>query len=538
MNCYLIPNSKIMNKTSAISSNFLNLKINEQENYSFSTRGREFLCLNKRLVEIGIGTCVVASILKDFNFRVGVISLNFDLKLDYQKLTFLFDYLLPVGFGLSSLIKISNYEGLSWLLLASNLFQNRPSYLNETEFAVLFWSACSISATIGRGIMMAGYLTTSLLTSSFLINQYGWQSICQKLTHFNNWQNTAVSGILEIKDNFKYQVSLLGRDVLCLNKALLYTYFILSCFLTFSYHYENKEFALNYPILLRTSAFIAALSTAKIIFKNYSKFFTLMLTALCMTPSNAKILSQVLLSEIGSGMLYGGIGLIIFALFSYIIKKTDNKQAIKILNYLKDKKSEAEYKRDIENQRKILETRKEEINKRNNTRHNNPLTENNEPYTTATEYSKHEPRIKISKKIDKPTAKTQNKNTVKNTVIKKTPVIETNKEYIVNLTRDHLTTWNQLFEITKSKPDHLVIPASEIIKLITTLGGHITKSGKYYHMHFGNKNLAHFEITHGKGKTKDKAETLTAHYAQNIKEGIEKAIDSGYISEHFVKVKH
>ncbi len=531
-----------MNKTSAISSNFLSFKINEKENYSFSTRGREFLCLNKRLVEIGIGTCLVAVYLKGTTYEEGPLLLNRDFELNYAKLVFIFDYMLPVGLGLYGLMKAFGYQGLSFLLLWSALqrstkhvsdSQNPADFQTPKEFGVLLQAIGSAFATIGRSIMLVGCLGIFLVSSSFLINQYAWQSLCKMLAHFNNWQNVAVSGTLEIKNNLKYQISLFGRDVFCLNKTLLNTYFILCCLLTCAYDFENRNNTRS-PIFEEFLG-IVGISVAQIICKSYRHVFNIILSTICMTAEIQQIRTAAILIEIGSGMLYGGIGLIIFTLLSYLIKKTDNKQGIKILNYLKDKKREAEYNQDIENQRKTIEQRNKEISKKNDSRHNNPINENNESYSTEIKHTK--PAPKNNKKIDQPTPKTQNKNITECVVIKKDPLLETKKEYTTNLTGDHLKTWNQLFEITKSKPDHLTISSKKVINLITTLGGTITKSGKRYHVYFGNKNLGSFEITHGKGKTKDKAGQLTADYAQNVKIAIESAIESGYISKNFVEVK-
>lgn len=510
----------------------LNLRINEKENYSFSIRGQQFLCLNKRWIEIGTGAAVVASILRDFNNRVAVMDpVN-------AKMAFVFDYIAPIGFGLCSFVKFADYKGLSWLLFGSALFNNRPAYLNETEMEILFWSACSMSAIIGRGITQAMCLNTLLVSSSLLINQYGSQSINKMLKHFNDWQNTSVSGILDIKDNLKYQFSLLGKDVLCLNKTLLNAYFVLGCILTFSYDLENKNFMRYNPGLLRTSSMIAGVCAIRAIFKNYSEYAVFILAIASINSLLLKTLCQVLLLEIGAGMIYGGTGLIVFALIAYLTKKLGNKQAIQILNYLKDKKREKEYTQDIENQRKILENRKEEIKELNKKKHN--ASEKSNAITTETAHTQAPKKKKRIKKINDSTdnnedkGKDKDKSSIKSLSIKKTPPVEIKKEYTTNLTGKKLTTWNQLFEITKSKPDHLVISATEIKKLIGALSGTIEKSGKRYHIYFNNKNLGHYEITHGT----DKAKLLTSGYAQNVKKAIEKALDSGYISENLVKVKN
>ena len=157
--------------------------------------------------------------------------------------------------------------------------------------------------------------------------------------------------------------------------------------------------------------------------------------------------------------------------------------------------------------------------------------------TLVTSKSENDDLNIIREKVKRPTEKSK-KETIKSRVLenkaKAAPCgIDEKKQYDVHLSNNNKATWDMLFDIKTSKPAHLVIKGTDVVTLIKALVGAVRKNNNLHHIYFRDIDLGSFEIGHGK----DGKGCLTSTYAQNVKEAIEKAVESEYIAKDKVAVK-
>jgi hypothetical protein len=215
-------------------------------------------------------------------------------------------------------------------------------------------------------------------------------------------------------------------------------------------------------------------------------------------------------------------------LLSYILRHKQGMQIAKYLDSLKDKEKVRDYEVYIKDQKRLIEKRLEFIrNQGNVSAEVESIGDEREIEDVEIREIKAEGRR--LRKEDKGKTSNLRKKVVNE---KKVLDVEVKREYKVNLSgKACRTTWSQLFDITKSKPDNLVVQGSHVKTLIEALGGRVVL-GNLNQIYFSGKYLGSYEVAHGG----DRNGYLRSKFANRVKKAIEEAIESGYISESIVKV--
>lgn len=514
-----------------MNKNILDLrhKINKNENHSFIIGGNEVLCLNKRLVEIGVGACVAFSVCTTYGSKFNV---------DIRPL---------VGFaavGLASILKVGGYRGLNILLLMSGIFQFK---FHEYEFngftlSPTFLVFSTTVYLVGQVAILVSSICMLLIGLSYVVDKYGSEYMKELLDYFNNQQNRFSMGAVDIKNNLEYKFSILGRDILCLKKMVLNVGwvigFALSLILLTNKLNEDPKLSKDPPMML-AEIVIGALVICRMLGEKMHFIPPLALLLSMYSFENYQFfcaLGGLMGMIIGGGVIFTGIGFSAFALLSAFVKKSGNAKLIEIrsfINKLEDKKKIVGYDEDIKKQKAMLDKKREEVRKRNRFLDDGVRDD----LMTGSNESGNKPEIvsKAEKIKSRPVVKSRGKGKDKGKDKKqlKEPIVNLNKKYVVNLSGDkNNKTWNRLFNNNKSQPDHYAIKGKRVGKLITALGG-TTKPGRKnkINIYFSNQKLDNYEVHHEQNKGR-----LTSGFAQRVKNAIEKAITSGYIDESIVKV--
>lgn len=517
-----------MNSVLSINKIGFGLKVNNNENYDFSVGGNKVLCLNKRLVEIGVGTCVAFSAC--FIYNSSRIELTG---------TPLFSF---AAVGLASVVTVCGCQGLQFLLLLSAVLQIKTKgFTDGIDLYSLFILYTYSLFSIGGAAVFAGGICGTLVGFSYLVKKYGSAYVNELLDYFNNQQNIISLGAIDVKNNLEYQCSLFGRDILCLKRAVLQLGYLfglaLSIHTVFSMKQQNADSFMMLPEVI-----MGMFAVYKTLGRKAYIIPLLLLIPVLVNPSSYGMSCAwgfIISLIIGKGVVLTGIGFSALALLSYLVKKPGNKKLTKleqILSKLQDKKKVQEYEKSIKIQRLGIEARREEIRVRDsimNEAVDVNLVEDYKPKSDIVARSDEGPKVKVKRRpnnLDVDQGKEKDKGDIASKDAGYS--VELPKKYKVNL-KNHETTWNQLFDITKSKPDHYTIEGKDIETLIAALGGEVKKgSKKKMNICFAGKTLGHYEESHA---TATKG-YLTAKFANRVKIAIEKAIKSGYIDESIVKV--
>lgn len=347
----------ISNKT------IIGIRENDNKNYNFFVGQQKVLCLNKRLIEVGIGACVAYSAT---NVYINPI------------LTELKD--IPyIAVGLASISSIAGREGLKFLLLTSSLFQMSPTML-PMHFTLIptLISLAALSSFIGEGLIIASSGCAFLIGLSFIIKQFGPKYLNTLLSHFNRQQNKVNMGVLEIKNNLEYQLSIFGRDILCLKKLVLQIGTILGFILALSIETSFKgrtEGMLG--ILIHMTGLLL---THKVLGNKIYLIPMLVITLTAFNPSMYSVYwsaCEFLITTFAEGIVLTGACFGAFGLISSLAKKSENQQIKKIgkyLDHLKDKQKIAEHEKYIKEQGLLIQKRREEIKAINNSLNAKPNT--------------------------------------------------------------------------------------------------------------------------------------------------------------------
>lgn len=511
-----------MNKISYINKFGFSIATNQNENYVFSLEKKKILCLNKRTVEVGIGACIATGLINTWQTIIYSDLLHNQL------------YFTT---GLITTLGMAGTKGVASLLLLSNIFQAdtdifiKLGILESHEISLI--PAMSAFLGLNFAIGQSAVLITSLSASAFclalLIKKFGNKYINTILNSFNQQQNIFNTGVIELKDNLKYKLSILGQDIFCLKKIVLQIGSLIGCLtaLAIEASFEGRVTEL----LSLANALVGLLTAYKILGdKIYIIIPTLIALFTFLTPSNYIVywsVCEFLISTLGEGMLLTGASFAAFNLLSNFAKKSKNHNLTKIGKYfdnkLIDHKKVIEHKKHIEDQKQYLQKRQEYINAQI------LINSNSEINTLLDDSNSDSQESKNTQNTNTPKTNTKDKNTNQtNGKQNETKVIlqtiKTKKKYICNLNGKNLVTWNQLFNNNKSKPDNLTIKGTQIQNLITALGGN-TKPGSKgkINVHFGGKKLDNYEVNRSN-------ETLTSGFANRVKKAIKEAIKSGYIN--------
>ncbi len=370
--------------------------VNKHGNYSFSVRKSEVLCLNKRVVELGVGACVAFSTYTYMN--------NFNTP------RVLWHYSV---LGLVGLCKISGYQGLRFLLLTSTIFRGGlgKASLLGLQLSPIISTYLNTLYLIGQALVLVTPASMLLIGSSFVISKCGGEFMNNLLNRFNNWQNNV--GFLEIKDDLDYQLTVIGRDILCLKKKVFQAAWVLGFILAFYMVFSNSSnFAIDSSSALLNiyfQIFMGGVLAISKILGEKTWIISLFIEFLdILDPSSCKLYfayGVMLLLVIGKATLMTGIGFGTFALLSSLVKKSGSEKLTnlkKFLNNLEDKKKVIEYERDLKSKRLALEKRREEIrviNSRINSEANTYPTEDLRSGSTESVHTKQDnvPRTKIKR---------------------------------------------------------------------------------------------------------------------------------------------
>ncbi len=326
-----------------ISIGHFDLSVNKNENYSFSVRKREVLCLNKRVVEIGVGACVA------FSTRIFFGSPTPESLLSYS------------AAGVVSVLTLGAYQELKFLSLVAVMIRQSIFYGIEDMSVIIATNILFPLALAGRVAFAVGGISALVIGVSFVIKEFGGRYMNKLLNDFNNWQNSLA--LLEIENNLNYKFTMLGRDILCLKNTVLFPGLALACVLA------NASIGLDYSVdgLLYPEVAIGTLT----IFKIFGP-------KVYLVPLIAEFLGALNSSTYGiSGYTLGYIALLTartfmlaiigfgtFALLSFLVKESGSEKLASLkrfLNSLEDKKKKMEYDKDLNNKRLMIERMRAEI---------------------------------------------------------------------------------------------------------------------------------------------------------------------------------
>ncbi len=325
-------------------SDCIDFGVNKNKNYNFCLNKNEIFCLNRRVVELGIGACLVYSRYTLGNF----INSSLALSNSYAVL------------GVVGVFKAGGAQGVARLLLGGAIFHILMLNLTERNLLTFIYLEYFMLAIIGRALFFASGITGLLIGLSLVIRKSGVKCTNKLLNYFNNWQNKV--GFLEVKDNIDYQFSVLGRDVFCLKKIVFQAVCVLNVALAFLM--ASNGYGAVFP------SHLGALASIFVIYNMLGEqlgtiSFLLMESMLMLDFSLATYYYVLaMLFFIGEGFLLTGTMFSAFALLSSLIKKSGSGKFTnlkKFLNNLEDKKKVIAYEKDLERKRLALEKRREEI---------------------------------------------------------------------------------------------------------------------------------------------------------------------------------
>lgn len=501
-------------------SNYFGVRVNNHDNCSFSILKQNVLCLNKRIIEVAAGGSLLFATWNLFNIPLEV---DFTIK-------------LCAAIGFLSFVKIAGYQGIFYLLLISSLLQINYD-IHSFDLQPTLMSFKAVSFIMGQSVVFVSGMCSLLTGLAFLIKKYGNNYTNQLLLNFNNQQNIATTGVIEIKDNLKYHFYLFGKDILCLKKIVLQLGSIVGLITSFLYETTFVEHTGGlWGILVFAAGFYS-------IYRLFAdKIYLIPLTIGLFTAINPNSYglywstAEFIISTWGQGLIFMGIYFQALSLLSNLLKGSKNKQLIQLrnsLDSLKDKQKIRKTEQLIRNQKALIEQKRDFI-KQQNAQH--AITEEIDALWGEQPVKKEKGNYikKDNKKTDIDSDKSKEKDQKNTPVVPKIAIPNVaKKKYQVNLGGTNKTTWDLLFAHKKSKPEHGKIKGNDIETLIIALGGTVIPKSKSKQIFFNNnKKLGNYEVMH-KG---DMQHHLSSDYAERVKQAIEKAIESGYIDQNLVRV--